>query len=113
MLDLRPIPEPCEPDCIRKARVALREAWDHPDAAEIRAALDTLSHAILRLNEIAPSICDASVRESIEGTPYGTLSNLSDAVSDMTYALDCWRERNPDKEHAEFCRAYYEGNRYS
>jgi hypothetical protein len=101
MLALRPIPEPCEPPAVKRVRIALRAASDHPDALAISKACDVLAHAILRLREIAETMHDAEVRECIEATPHGSLSNLDDSLSDMGYALECWREQNQsDNERA-------------
>ena len=101
MLHFRPLPEPCEPPAVKRVRVALRNASDHPDAARISAACDALAHCILRLSEIAATMEDAEVLECVEATPHGSLSNLEDSLSDMAYALECWREQNmTDNERA-------------
>ena len=101
MLALRPIPDACEPDAVKRVRVALRAASDHPDALAIAKACDVLAHAILRLSEIAATMHDAEVRECIESVPHGSLSNLDDSLSDMAYALECWREQHTtDNERA-------------
>ena len=101
MLALRPIPDACEPDAVKRVRIALRAASDHPDALAIGKACDVLAHAILRLREIAETMHDAEVRECIESVPHGSLSNLEDSLSDLSYALECWREANAtDNERA-------------
>ena len=94
MLHFRPLPEPCEPPAVKRVRAALRNASDHPDAQRISNACDALAHCILRLSEIANVMHDARCRECIEGTPYGSLSNLEDSLSDLAYSLECWREEN-------------------
>ena len=93
MLDLRPIPGPCEPLIVQSARAALDAASWHPDAAEIGAALDVLSHAILRLTEIAPRMADAAARTAIECERHGMLGTLTDSVIDLRSALEDWAER--------------------
>ena len=107
MLALRPIPEACEPREVRRVRAALREAPNHPDASEIDRVCDILSHAILRLREIVPQIADASVASAISDQPHGTLSNLEDSLSDIAYAVDCWREQNIDARLAASYRETY------
>jgi hypothetical protein len=94
MLQFRPLPDECEPAPVKRVRVALRAASDHPDAQAISNACDVLAHAILRLSEIAATMEDSSARECIEGCPYGSLSNLSDSLGDLAYSLECWREEH-------------------
>lgn len=91
-IHFRPLPAACEPECIRKARLSLDLAWNHPDAAEIGKALDVLSHALLRIGELSETIADAAVREAISQAPYGMLCTISDSVADVAYALDNWRD---------------------
>ena len=94
MLHFHPLPEQAEPPAVKRVRVALRAASDHPDALAISKACDVLAHAVLRLSEIAETMEDAEARECIESTPHGSLSNLADSLSDMAYALEVWREQN-------------------
>lgn len=100
-IQFRPLPAECEPPAVKRVRVALRAAFGHPDVQAVDKACDALAHCILRLRELAETMEDATVRECIEGTPYGSLSNLDDSLSDLAYSLECWREQNPtDNERA-------------
>lgn len=93
MLDLRPLPRPCEPPSIQKARAALDAASMHPDTAEIGKVLDVLSHTLLRLSELSPRIADAAVREAVSCDRFGLFGALDDAVIDIRSALEDWAER--------------------
>ena len=97
MLQFRPLPAECEPPPVKRVRAALRNASDHPDAQHISNACDALAHCILRLSEVANVMEDARCRECIEGTPYGTLSNLEDSLGDLAYSLERWREEHPSR----------------
>ena len=101
-LHFRPLPPAAEPACIKKVRRALNDAPTHPDVREVDQILDVMAHAILRLREIGESIADASIREAITEAPNGALAVLDDAMSDVAWALHCWREDNPTRsERAE------------
>ena len=101
-INFRPLPPACEPACIKKVRRALADAPLHPDAREVDQILDVMAHAINRMREIGETIADASIREAITEAPNGALAVLDDAMSDVAWALHCWREDNPTRsERAE------------
>lgn len=95
MLTFRPLPPAAEPTVIQDARRVLELAADHPDAVEIGTALDVLSHATLRIADLAETMTDAAAREALLDSNYGVIGTLRDAVSDLRHALECWLD-NPD-----------------
>lgn len=94
MLTLLPLPPLREHKEVRRARDALALAGRHPDGDEIAEAIDIISDAWQRLAALAPLVCDKRAREAISCERYGAIGVLSDAVSDLGYALECWRDEN-------------------
>lgn len=101
MLTLLPCaPGPLMP-IVARAEIALRDAGDHPDAALVQQIIDTLDHALMRANELGAQCEDARVREAVVSEPHGVASCLSDAVSDLAYALECWADGREDRAHRD------------
>lgn len=89
------------------ALARLREELDatphHPDAEHLEGVRHLLTIALAGIGTHAAQMSDKAAREAISAEPHGTLSNLSDAITDLAHAVMCWRER-PEND-PEYLRA--------